>query len=319
MDDRRVGVQVDTVDLGNGILGIDTAMGGFPGITAGYLITGPRPCLVETGTALSAPTVEAALHAAGLGPRDLATIVVTHIHLDHAGGVGDLALAFPAAEVVVHEAGARHLVDPTRLLRSAAMVFGPDLDALFGPMLPVPADRVRTIAESGRIELGAGRWLQAHHSPGHARHHIGLVDSGTGDLYVGDAAGVYIPEAELLVPGTPPPDFDLELALASLRRFAAEAPTRLLFSHFGPVSTVEETLEESAAQLHRWVEVIGAARSDGLDLDHTVARVRQQIPDRFAPLLAMPEVEAKFQRLSSTTANVSGILHWLERQEAASG
>jgi glyoxylase-like metal-dependent hydrolase (beta-lactamase superfamily II) len=319
VDDGGPPIAPACVDLGQGVLAIDTAMGGFPGITAGYLVAGSRPCLVETGTALSAPTVEAALHGAGLGPRDLATIVVTHIHLDHAGGVGDLARAFPAAEVVVHEAGARHLVDPSRLLRSAAMVFGPDLDALFGPMLPVPAERVRSLGETGEIDLGDGRVLAAHHSPGHARHHIGLVDSATGDLYVGDAAGVYIPEADLLVPGTPPPDFDLELALASLRRFAAASPTRLLFSHFGPVTRVQETLEDSAAQLHRWVEVVGSARADGLDLDHTVARVRQQIPDRFAPLLAMPGVAEKFERLSPTAASVSGILHWLAREEAAAG
>jgi glyoxylase-like metal-dependent hydrolase (beta-lactamase superfamily II) len=306
-----------TFDLGGSVLGIDTAMGGFDGITAGYLIASSRPCLVETGTALSAPTVRRALSDAGLGPDDLATIVVTHIHLDHAGGVGHLARAFPTAQVVVHEAGARHLVDPSRLLASAALVFGPDLDALFGPMLAVPAERLRAIGAEGAVDLGDGRTLRAHHSPGHARHHLGLLDSETGDLYVGDAAGIYVPEAGLVRPATPPPDFDLELALASLRRFAAEEPNRLLFSHFGPVLDVAGALEQSGAELIRWVDLVRGTRADGLDLDHAVARVREETAERYAAILAAPAVAAKFERLNSVGANVSGILHWLDRLEQA--
>lgn len=162
--------------LGAQVVAIDSRMAGLPGITASYLIGAARPCLVETGTALSAPTVLAALTAAGLDAADLATIVVTHIHLDHAGGVGDLAEAFPRARIVVHEAGARHLVDPARLLASAARVFGPDLDLLFGPLRPVPADRVDAVAERGEIDLGGGapprgipRPRSRHPSPGAAR------------------------------------------------------------------------------------------------------------------------------------------------------
>ncbi|MHB8450245.1 MAG: MBL fold metallo-hydrolase, partial [Mycobacteriales bacterium] len=258
-----------------GIVTIDSAMGGYPGITASYLITAERPCLVETGTARSAPTVQAALAGLGVGPGDLASIVVTHIHLDHAGGVGDLAAAFPRAEIVVHEAGARHLADPSRLVASATRVFGTaDMAELFGPMRPVPAERISVIGARGSVDLGAGRSLAAFHAPGHATHHLGLVDSATGDLYVGDAAGIWVPEAGVLRPTTPPPDFDLDLALDTLARFRAEAPTRLLFSHFGPVADVEAILDRAGEELRCWVDLVGAARGDGLDLDHAVARVR---------------------------------------------
>src|SRR5580693_10104309 len=118
-------------------------MAGYDGITAGYLIRGDRPCLVETGTAPSAPVVRDALARLGIGPGDLATVVVTHIHLDHAGGAGDIAAMFPAAQIVVHELGARHLADPTRLMSSARRVYGDELDGLFGALAPTPAERIR--------------------------------------------------------------------------------------------------------------------------------------------------------------------------------
>ncbi len=225
----------DSTPLGDEVHLVDTRMGGYETITAAYVVRSERPALVETGAARSAQAVVDAVHALGIGPDDLATIVVTHIHLDHAGGVGDLAAAFPRAEVVVHERGARHLVDPARLMASARSVFGDVMDTVFGELLPTAAERVRALGDTGEVDLGGGRRLTSTWSPGHASHHVGLLDSLTGDLYVGDAAGIYVPEADLLRPATPPPDFDLTLALSSLRAFRDLQPTRLLFSHYGPV------------------------------------------------------------------------------------
>jgi glyoxylase-like metal-dependent hydrolase (beta-lactamase superfamily II) len=265
-------------DLGHDVYEIDTRMAGYSGITAGYLIRSDRPCLVETGTAPSAPVVRDALAALGIGPADLATVVVTHIHLDHAGGAGDIAALYPAAEIVVHERGARHLADPSRLMSGARQVYGRALDRLFGAMRPTPAERIRSVGERGAVDLGGGRRLDSHYSPGHAKHHVGLVDSVSGDLYVGDAAGVYVPETADLRPATPPPDFDLDRALGSLRMFAALRPQRLLFSHFGPVREVGETLQRSAEEIHLWVEETRQARQAGLDLDHAVAMVHEKDP-----------------------------------------
>ncbi len=138
----------------------------------------------------------------------------------------------------MHELGARHLADPSRLMASARMVYGDELDALFGSLAPTPAERIRAVEPRGVVDLGGGRRLDSHYSPGHARHHVGLVDSASGDLYVGDAAGIYIQETGDMRPATPPPDFDLGVALESLRLFAALEPARLLFSHFGPVTDV---------------------------------------------------------------------------------
>ncbi len=321
MDDKTVtspGSDVITA-LGHDVYQIDTQMAGYQQITAGYLIKSDRPCLVETGTAPSAPIVAAALAALGIGPADLATVVVTHIHLDHAGGVGDIAEMFPHAQVVVHELGAKHLVDPSRLMASAAMVYGDALDDLFGVLAPTPAERIRAVESFGEIDLGAGRKLHSHYSPGHAKHHVGLIDSVSGDLYVGDAAGIYLPETGDMRPATPPPDFDLDTALASLRTFAALRPARLLFSHYGPVTDVERTLERSAEEIRVWVEATRAARRSGLDLDHAVAMVAERTRDRYAYLAegTDPDLAARYEWVAGAPANVAGILHWLDKSAGA--
>ncbi|HEX8002894.1 MAG TPA: MBL fold metallo-hydrolase [Mycobacteriales bacterium] len=311
MDDASAG----TTDLGGGVSTIDTLMSGYSGITAGYLVLGDRPCLVETGTARSAPIVREALASHGLGPGDLATVVVTHIHLDHAGGVGDIAAAYPNAEVVVHELGARHLVDPSKLMASAQRVYGPLMDEVFGPLLPTSAERVRAVGDEARVDLGGGRDLLVRYSPGHAKHHVALFDESTGDLYVGDAAGIYVPEVDLLRPATPPPDFDLEVAMASLRLFRAMRPQRLLFSHYGPVSHVEDILDRSEEELRLWVELVREARGDALDLDHAIGLVRERTAERYAAIRRDPELDEKFERLNSFAANIVGINRWLDAVE----
>jgi len=313
--ERSHGNGTGVTPLGHEVYEIDTRMAGYRQITAGYLILADRPCLVETGTGPSAPVVRDALAGLGVGPGELATVVVTHIHLDHAGGVGDIATMFPAAEIVVHERGARHLADPSRLMDSARRVYGRALEAWFGELKPTPAERIRSVDQRGSIDLGGGRSLDSHYSPGHAKHHVGLIDSASGDLYVGDAAGVFLPETQDLRPASPPPDFDLPLALDSLQLFAALAPTRLLFSHFGPVTDVTATLERSAEELNVWVDETRRARGAGLDLEHTIAMVRERTRHRYGALGpgADGELGTKAERISSTRANVEGILHWLEK------
>jgi glyoxylase-like metal-dependent hydrolase (beta-lactamase superfamily II) len=317
-DSSLAGADVIT-DLGHGVFQIDTRMAGYDGITAGYLIRADRPCLVETGTAPSAPIVRDALAALGVGRRDLATVVVTHIHLDHAGGTGDIAAMFPSAEVVVHELGARHLADPSRLMASARMVYGDELDDLFGILAPTPADRIRAVQRTGVVDLGSGRRLESHYSPGHAKHHVGLIDSVSGDLYVGDAAGIYIQETGDMRPATPPPDFDLDVALASLRTFAALQPARLLFSHFGPVTAVEDALARSAEEIRLWVDATRHARAAGMDLDHAAAMVAQRTRARYRVLAddADPEIVAKYDRISGAQSNVAGIMRWLDGTDTA--
>ncbi|HLH27470.1 MAG TPA: MBL fold metallo-hydrolase, partial [Acidimicrobiales bacterium] len=140
--------------VADGVLELDTLLGGWERVTAGYLLEGEAPVLVETGSQTSVPVLLEELSGLGVGADDLAAVVVTHIHLDHAGGVGDVARAFPNATVYVHEKGARHLVDPERLVRSASMVYGHLLDDLYGRLDPTPAGRIHVLADGEEITIG---------------------------------------------------------------------------------------------------------------------------------------------------------------------
>ena len=238
-------------------------------MTAGYLIEGPAPVLVETGSQSSVPTLLAALAELGLAGRDLAGIVVTHIHLDHAGGVGDVARAFPGATVYVHEKGARHLADPTRLVDSAARVYGPLLDSLYGRLDPTPPDRIHVLADGEELVVGPGSTLVTVDSPGHAKHHLGLHhvgDAASGILFAGDAVGVRLPDGGVLRPATPPPDFDLDCALHSLERFRQRDPTGLALAHYGLLPNPGDLLDEAGDTLRRWTDVAEAAWKSGGDI-----------------------------------------------------
>jgi len=174
---------------------------------------------------------------------------------------------------------------------------------------------VVALGETGTIDLGGGRRLDAFYAPGHASHHVGLLDPDTGDLYTGDAAGVYVPEADELRPATPPPDFDLDLALASMDRMRQVRPERLLFAHYGPVTAVDSALDRSEAVLRQWVDMVRQARALHMDLDHAVAMVRERTPISFPGEGAREEREATWEFLSSTAANVAGISRWLDQTE----
>jgi glyoxylase-like metal-dependent hydrolase (beta-lactamase superfamily II) len=300
-----------------GIRQIDTLLGGMDRMTAGFLIDGTQPALVETGSQSSVRAVTDALAAAGLGPTDLRWIIVTHIHLDHAGGVGDMAAAFPNATVVVHERGARHLVDPTRLIDSAARVYGPLLDGLYGRMLPVPEDRLVAAADGHRVDLGAGHLLTLVDSPGHAKHHHAVLDEQTGTLLVGDAVGVKLPDLGILRPATPPPDFDLEQATVSLRRFAELRPQRVVLTHYGPVENPLETLADAEEMLHQWVDV--AERTMRESEEAGIDDVAAALADAFAsPPIDLPAaLREKLEVLNGVHSNAAGIVRYLSRRQAA--
>jgi len=259
---------------------------------------------VETGSQSSVPVVLDALAALGVGPADLAGIVVTHIHLDHAGGVGDLARAFPNATVHVHPVGARHLADPARLVASAARVYGDMLDGLYGRLDPTPAERINALDDGEEIRVGPGRSLVAVHSPGHASHHLALHDSETGVLFTGDAAGVRLPDVGVLRPATPPPDFDLDLALASLRRFADRRPSALALAHFGLLTHDPATLlAEAEHVLREWAAVAEAAWARGDDVAAALAAAFGADPTE------------TMAALNGVHSNAAGLRRWLDRRD----
>jgi glyoxylase-like metal-dependent hydrolase (beta-lactamase superfamily II) len=300
-----------------GIRQLDTLIGGWDQLTAGFLVEGPQPALVETGARTSVDTVRETLGAAGLGPHDLRWLVLTHIHLDHAGGIGDLAAAFPNATVVVHERGARHLADPTKLIDSAARVYGPLLDSLYGRMVAVPQDRLVAAGDGYRIDVGNGRVLTLIDSPGHAKHHHAVLDEHTGTLLVGDAVGVRLPDVGVLRPAVPPPDFDLELAVASLHRFAELRPTQVVLTHYGPVPDALGTLDEAERLLHEWVAVAEQVmrESEEAGVDDIAAALAARFAE--SPEQASERAREKLELLNGFHSNAAGIQRYLRTRDAA--
>jgi glyoxylase-like metal-dependent hydrolase (beta-lactamase superfamily II) len=307
----------DAIEIAPGIRQLDTLLGGMEELTAGFLINGPMPALVETGSQSSVPAVHAALDALGLGPLDLRWIIVTHIHLDHAGGVGELARDFPNATVVVHERGARHLIDPSRLVDSASRVYGPLLDSLYGRMTAVPEDRLIAAADGFRVDVGNGRSLLLVDSPGHAKHHHAVLDEHTGTLLVGDAVGVLLPDLGVLRPATPPPDFDLEQAVHSLKRFAELRPEHMVLTHYGPVADAQATLAEAEDMLHGWVEVAERVIEDAADTG--IDDVAAALAEAFAldPETLPEGIREKAEILNGVHSNAAGIVRYLRQRAPA--
>lgn len=297
-------------EIAPGVIEIDTLLGGWERVTAGYLIEGAAPVLIETGSQSSVPALLAALEDLGVAPGDLAGVAVTHIHLDHAGGVGDVARAFPKATVYVHEKGARHLADPERLVRSAALVYGDLLDSLYGRLDPTPAERIHVLEDGEDIVVGPGRVLTAVDSPGHAKHHVALHDSASGLLFAGDAVGVRLPDAGVLRPAAPPPDFDLEQAITSLRRFAERRPVGIALAHYGLVPDPSSILEEAEGTLRRWAEVAERAWQAGED-------IAAALDVAFSADLAGvdPALREKLETLNGVHSNAAGFRRWLETRE----
>jgi glyoxylase-like metal-dependent hydrolase (beta-lactamase superfamily II) len=242
-----------------------------------------------------------------VAPGDLAGVAVTHIHLDHAGGVGDVAAAFPEATVYVHQRGARHLVDPAKLVNSAAMVYGDLLDSLYGRLTPTPAERVHVLEDGEELPVSPNRTLTVVDSPGHAKHHLALHDSDSGLLFAGDAVGVRLPDVGILRPATPPPDFDLDQALTSLRRFAERRPAGIALAHYGLVPDPQAILEEAESTLRRWAEVAEAAWREDRDIAEALSAA-------FGPDLdgTDPAQREKLETLNGIHSNAAGFRRWLE-------
>ena len=190
-----------------------------------------------------------------LGPVEPRALLLTHIHLDHAGATGVLCRRYPNLKVYVHERGARHLVDPTKLLESAGRLYGDDMWELWGEVAPVPEERLHVL-EGGETVEG----FRVAYTPGHASHHVSYFHEDSGDAYVGDVAGVRLPPYEITLAPTPPPDIDVEAWLDSLHTVASWNPQSLGLTHFGQVTDVAEHLHRVR---HALVESADSARLDG--------------------------------------------------------
>jgi glyoxylase-like metal-dependent hydrolase (beta-lactamase superfamily II) len=250
-------------------------------IAAALLESEGHRSIVDPGPASTVGALRNGLRERGLSVADLDAILLTHIHLDHAGASGTLVRENPRLAVYVHKLGAPHMADPTKLLASAERLWpGGELMQLFGETLPVPSANLRILEGGETLTLGP-RKMEVVYTPGHASHHVSYFDSSENTAFVGDTAGVRIEDAFLLLPATPPPDIDLEIWQDSLDAIAERRPERLFLTHFGYVKDPASHIEKFRIRLRDWgalaAEILRSSSDETAACDAFVAAARAEI------------------------------------------
>jgi glyoxylase-like metal-dependent hydrolase (beta-lactamase superfamily II) len=227
--------------LTHGLSWIDLQFHGRPHVIATVVAQGGGGvALIDPGPTSCLATLELGLQSNGVRWPDVHHILLTHIHLDHAGATGTIVRAHPHIKVLVHERGAKHLADPSRLIESATRIYGERMEPLWGEFAAVPAANLVVLNGGEKVDAG-GRSFEVAYTPGHASHHVSYFDDSSGVAFVGDTAGVCIGGGYVLPP-TPPPDIDVELWKTSVDTILAWSPTTVMLTHFGPVMEVRPHL-----------------------------------------------------------------------------
>jgi glyoxylase-like metal-dependent hydrolase (beta-lactamase superfamily II) len=286
-----------------GVRILDVELFGAANLSCCYVVDAAEPALIETGPATVLDAVVRGLERMQVTPRH---VVLTHIHLDHAGGAGHVARLFPDATIWVHEVGARHVVDPTRLIASARRIYGDALESMWGVPDPVADRRIRAIDEGTVIPLG-DRELRVMYTPGHASHEVTLYEPDSGAAFIGDTAGVCLAE-EWQKPATPPPEFDLEAALESIERVRGLKASALCFTHFGPAN--EPALDKASQDLRRWDAVLKPMVLADAPMEDMVAALRRA----HGPNPGDEIYKHATEKLSSYESSIGGYVRYYRKQ-----
>lgn len=258
----------------------DLWMGRTHSIATALLESDGHRALVDPGPGSTLDTLRQQLCARNLSAGELDAILLTHIHLDHAGATGALVRENPKLAVYVHKLGAPHLIDPSKLLASAARLWPNDLQRLFGEVLPVPAENLRILEGGETITLGT-RKIEVAYTPGHASHHVSYFENREGVAFVGDTAGIRIGKYSYVMPATPPPDIDLGIWDSSFAAILERKPARLFLTHFGFSENPNEHLAQFRERLHHWAAItagiLRTAESDAAATDSFLAATRAEI------------------------------------------
>ncbi len=299
------------------VVTIDLEFMGKEQVIAAFLVPAPEGgfVLLETGPGSTVPALAAGVGAAGFRLEDLRGIFVTHVHLDHAGAAGELARR-TGAPVWVHPSGARHMADPSRLLASAARLYGSAMDMLWGTMEPVPEGLLHTV-EHGESVPVAGLEVTGWHTPGHARHHVAWQVGRA--VATGDVGGLRMPGSDHVLPPTPPPDIDVSAWRESLDLLRGLDVDELLVTHFGTHDGVQRHLDDLEARLLRWWEVAEEALAAGGDVG-TVEALLTDLDDTEMSRDGVPgEFRERYRTACPMPMNAAGLVHAWERADAARG
>jgi glyoxylase-like metal-dependent hydrolase (beta-lactamase superfamily II) len=284
-------------------------------IATALLSSGNHHALIDPGPGSTLENVRKQLQGQGLTVGDLCAILLTHIHLDHAGATGALVRENPRLTVYVHSRGAVHMKDPSKLIDSATRLWGSELQRLFGEAVPVPPERIQVVEGGERLQLGE-RQLDVEYTPGHASHHVSFFDERSGIAFVGDTAGIRINGASYILPATPPPDINLELWDQSFATILARRPARLFLTHYGYSAEPEAHLEEYRARLHRWSGLAATAmRGHADDAAASKAFVAATLAE-LAEALPATEVE-QYNQTGSVELSFLGLARYLRKRNAS--
>jgi glyoxylase-like metal-dependent hydrolase (beta-lactamase superfamily II) len=245
-------------------------------VIASFLLLGEdgaSAALIETGPTTSLDRLTAGLKDRGVSPEDVRQVYLTHIHLDHAGASGHLSGLLPNATFYVHEVGYPHLVDPSKLVKSATRIYGERMEELWGEAHPVPEDRI-VILKDGEETKTAGGVLVAHDTPGHAYHHLAYLEPDSGALFTGDVAGIRLPGQSYIRPPTPPPEIDIEAWVQSINHMRQIDPASLWPTHFGSYEDVGRHLGELEQRLQDWLLFVEGQMDDGADREEISDQLR---------------------------------------------
>ena len=276
---------------------------GYERFFGSYLFSGEKKALVDVGPSAAAPSLLSALADVGVNSSEIDYIVLTHIHMDHSGGVGTVVRHLSEARVVAHSRAVPHLADPSRLWQASRKTLG-ELADQYGRIEPVPEDRVVAATDSMKLDLGGGLELEVHLTPGHAPHHLSLFDRGSGVLLVGEAAGVCVDGA--LRPSTPPP-FRLDETLSSIDRLIALRPEKVCYAHLGCYDNGLELLEQAKRQLVSWHGVVTSDSRAGRSPEEILERMRRE--DRsldYMAGLSAAEYEREWKMLVNSVIGLAG-------------
>lgn len=227
-----------------------------------YFILGKNTALIETGAAVMIPSIIEGISQLGSTPQALAYVALTHIHMDHAGGVGAMAELAPQAKVIVHKEGAAHIIEPSRLIKGTRQAFGEDFEKRYGAIKAVPQHQVVAVSGAEAFPLD-GRELRIIPAQGHAPHHLAIYDSKSRGLFCGEALGSFRPGFDTVIPGVAPPSFDIELALETMKRIRELAPQILFFSHQGVSRDVGRLIDKAEQQTKAFGDMVLRAMKNG--------------------------------------------------------